>query len=920
MTQTSTPYPPGARIVVREAEWMVRSCTATEHDGFKIRATGVSELVRDEDAVFFTKLETREPELLDPEKTILVPDETPRFVMSRLFLEATLRRTPLPQSERRLALPDRFLLDPLTYQQRPAELALKGLRPRILLADVVGLGKTLEIGLILAELIRRGRGDRILVVTPQQVLEQFQQELWTRFAIPLIRLDSVGIQRIQREIPAGRNPFTFYKRIIISIDTLKGDAYRHHLDNMQWDAVVIDESHNLIGESSFRNKLARRLAPRTDALLLASATPHNGDAESFAELISMLDPAAIADKHRYEPKDIEHLYIRRTKISPEVTNEIGGKWRERGPSQAVYCPATPEEERVFGELTATWLGNHAPGVTSERRLFPYTLLKAFLSSHKALAKTAENRLKNATDEPERRALATLKQLAEQITDMDSAKLAALVAKLREIGVGPGSPVRAVVFSESVPTLKWLHEVLPKRLGLTKPGQVDIMHGGFSDIEQERIVERFCLEDEPVRVLLTGDVASEGVNMHRACHHLIHYDLPWSLIRIEQRNGRIDRYGQEHQPEFAALILTSQTDGAKDDTTVAEKLLHREEQAHHSLGTAEGITREFTARKEEDRLVKDLLAGKTVDQSIDAANAVDDFLADLLAGVGDQPAAAEPPRADVPKLFTSTETFAREALDFACPTLQIDDDGEMLAFKPPDDLVQRLAVLPPNYLKKHNVAERMKVTFDRQLAQRKLDEARKTKTLWPDIAYLSDLHPMIEWLTDKVLLRITRQQAPVLIADVEEPVFLVQGVYSNALGQPTVVQWMAVTGLPDEPRVAGLTDTLKQAGVGPGMVNTLRFGDIARLQELVPVAVKAARAHLEERREDYDQTVDEPLNEYRERVKVWQQDSLLDVPAQFRTRREQQVDETASRLNQMITELHTAGEPLLRILAVLDGAR
>ena len=93
MTQASTPYPPGARIVVREAEWMVRSCTATEFDGFKIRATGVSELVRDEDAVFFTALETKEPKLLDPEKTILVPDHTPRFVMSRLFLEATLRRT-----------------------------------------------------------------------------------------------------------------------------------------------------------------------------------------------------------------------------------------------------------------------------------------------------------------------------------------------------------------------------------------------------------------------------------------------------------------------------------------------------------------------------------------------------------------------------------------------------------------------------------------------------------------------------------------------------------------------------------------------------------------------------------------------------------------------------------------------------------
>ncbi len=234
-------------------------------------------------------------------------------------------------------------------------------------------------------------------------------------------------------------------------------------------------------------------------------------------------------------------------------------------------------------------------------------------------------------------------------------------------------------------------------------------------------------------------------------------------------------------------------------------------------------------------------------------------------------------------------------------------------------MQRLAVLPPNYLRKHNVTERMKVTFDRALAQRKLDEARKTKTLWPDIAYLSDLHPMIEWLTDKVLLRTTRQQAPVLVADVGEPVVLVQGVYSNALGQPTVVEWMAVTGLPDQPRVADLTGTLRQAGVGPDMVNQLHFGDIPRLQELVPAAVQAARAHLEERREDHDREVDEPLNEYRERVAAWQQDSLLDVPAQFRTRRAQAVHRTAGELNDMITKLHTAGEPLLRILAVLDGA-
>ena len=132
--------------------------------------------------------------------------------------------------------------------------------------------------------------------------------------------------------------------------------------------------------------------------------------------------------------------------------------------------------------------------------------------------------------------------------------------------------------------------------------------------------------------------------------------------------------------------------------------------------------------------------------------------------------------------------------------------------------------------------------------------------------------------------------------------------------------MAVTGLPDEPRVDGLTDTLRQAGVGPGMVNTLGFGDIARLQELVPAAVEAARAHLEERRERLRPHGGRAAERVPGARHGWQQDSLLDVPAQFRTRREQQVATTAGELDDMITKLHTAGEPLLRILAVLDGAR
>src|SRR6201996_2046614 len=712
--QAATPFPPGARIEVRGAEWLVRNCTQTAHAGYKITATGVSEFVREESAVFFTALEDPQPVLLDPRETRLFEDESPAFADSRLYLEATLRRTPLPQSERGLAMPNSFLLDPLTYQQRPAGLALRNLRPRILLADVVGLGKTLEIGLSLAELIRRGRGERILVVTPQQVLEQFQLELWTRFAIPLIRLDSLGIDRIQREIPAGRNPFTYYKRIIISVDTLKNvGRFGQHLDNMHWDAVVIDESHNLTGSgnTNLRRRLAERLAPRTDALLLASATPHNGDAASFADLIKMLDPAAIADEQNYRAKDIDHLYIRRTKVSREVTDEIGGKGKERGPARPLPCAASPAEEKIFAELTSIWLSDpaKAPGNSTDRRLFPYTLLKTFLSSHKALAVTARKRAANSTDSAEKTSLERLAVLAGQVTVTGSAKLNRLVEHLKDLGVGPNRDTRVVVFSESVPTLEWLSEVLPARLGPTKERRVDdaetdkqveLMHGGLSDTRQQKIIERFGLTDSLVRVLLTGDVASEGVNMHRQCYHLVHYDLPWSLIRIEQRNGRIDRYGQQHQPRFAALILTSRTEGAKDDTTIAEKLLAREATAHSQLGTAEGVTRQFTAKKEEDRLVKDLLAGQTVEQSIDAAAGTDpglDFLADLLGGVGDQPDDAVPEHARVPRLFASTEEFARKAIEHAAPGLHVDDDGEMLAFEPPDDLVQRLSALPAAYL-------------------------------------------------------------------------------------------------------------------------------------------------------------------------------------------------------------------------------
>ncbi|BCL12390.1 helicase-related protein [Micromonospora sagamiensis] len=920
----ATTFPPGSRIVVRDEEWLVRSVKTGTPDGTMVKAVGVSEFVQDVEATFFTALETIQA--MRPEETVLVRDTSSRFRQSRLFLEAVLRRTPLPRTERGLALADRFLLDPLTYQQRPVELALSGLRPRILLADVVGLGKTLEIGLILAELIRRGRGDRILVVSPQQVLEQFQRELWTRFAIPLVRLDSTGIQRIQQEIPAGRNPFTYFRRAIISVDTLKdAGQFGHHLDATGWDVVVIDESHNLINKGTQRNELARRLAAKTDALLLASATPHNGDKESFAQLISLLDPAAIANEKEYEAKDIAHLYLRRTKISPEVRDQIGDRWADRGPSQAVYCPASPIEEQIFDELTDVWLAGKwsDEAVTGQHRLFPYTLLKSFLSSHRALRETVTNRQKKATG-TERAALDRLAELTAAMTDRDSGKLRALVEELKTIGVGRGSDTRAVVFSERPPTIKWLAEVVPGLLGL-KPTAVRVLHGGVADSDEQKIFQEFELAGSAVRLLFTSDVASEGVNLHQQCHHLIHYDIPWSLIRIEQRNGRIDRYGQRHQPQFRALLLTSTREDAKDDRTVSEKLLKREETAHRSLGSVGAATGLYDYKAEEDRLVRDLFNNRSVDESYEAVYAEIDVMADLFGDVGTAPVATDVPRARVPKLFDSTEDFVDAALaeiyaDRPEDHIDLRREEELLTFLAPDDLVHRLTDLPRSYLRAHREGEdlRLKVTFDRALAQRKLDQARQSRTpMWPEIAFLSDVHPMVDWLVDKVLIRLGRQQAPVLVADVTAPTFLVQGAYANRLGQPTVVQWMAVSGLPATPHIQPMDDLLRAANVGPSMVNRAEHIDLEPLTRLLPQAVEVARDHLRDKRDEWAEANAEPLRRYRQQLTHFEQASLLDdLPAPHREKRRQRVRATVAEQHDLLDRLETAGEPLLRVLAVL----
>ncbi|MGW2782302.1 SNF2-related protein [Streptomyces populi] len=1010
MAQPEGAPPAGTVIEVRDEEWMVRSSDEVRPGEFVIEAVGASELVRGQEARFLVPTMDR-PKVLLPEDTKLLSDGSPHFRRSRLFLEAVLRKTPLPQTERRLALADGFLLDRMDYQLRPAAKALANpLRPRLLIGDVVGLGKTLEIGVLLSELIRRGRGERILVVTPAPVLEQFQHEMWTRFSLPLVRLDSAGIARIERKIPAGRNPFTYFKRVIISMDTLKNPKrYRPWLEHIRWDAVVIDESHNLINQGSDRRALADLLAERTDALVLASATPHNGDMQAFTGLIRLLDPMAVKDARNPKAEELDHLMLRRTKVSDEVAKQLKDHWAPRGCSRPVRCQANKLEEEVFEELARHWLKQPDAQAGTEDRLFPYVLLKSFLSSHRALFVTARQRLIKTghrlpdrheivdappsgveTHTPEAASLLRLMELARAIERAAggedgltaTSKLAGLVEELRRIGVGAGNVPRAVVFSERRETLDWLGGVLPPLLGWKKKDDaraaVKVLHStGVSDKVQMEYVDEFARAGGDVRLLLTGDGASEGVNLHRQCHHLIHWDLPWSLIRVEQRNGRIDRYGQSEPPEFRAMILESSVEGALDDTDIAEKVLAREARVHAVLGAVEAATKENDGDLEEKRVMEALLKGEApqeavadlesvpLDEGVTAADlplaqqlnaefgasgdpfedadfdfGTDDdgdagFDFDDAPDVLDTPESPQEDPAPVPaplhhvdelRLFKDRREYIlaglAELADLEPFRLDTTVNGNDLSFDTPDDLADRLDVLPAGYLRDQGITRRMKLTFSKKDAADSLKRAREdadSSSLWPDAHYVGELHPVMEWLTDKVLVQLGRQQAPVIQVDrtrQPEPVFLTQGVWSNKDGRPTVVAWLAVDrlGRPDEqPRTRELTPALLAGlGLGPDMPDHFAEGDPDALRLHVPAAVEATRREMRLRREDAEKLVDRPLLEYEERVGLWRAQTLPGFSG-GRTAR----DRAAENLEEAAARLRTTGDPMVRILAVLE---
>ncbi|BAU65481.1 hypothetical protein STA3757_28680 [Stanieria sp. NIES-3757] len=898
----STVLAPGARVVVRDAEWLVRkTLKASAGSRVVIELVGVSDFIKHETAQFIAELE-EDLVVLDPKETKLTVDDSSGYLKSLLFIEANLKQTAPTDSN--LYIGHKAAMDVLPFQLDPSLKALEMSRQRLLIADAVGLGKTLEAGILVSEMIRRGKGRRILVVTTKSMLTQFQKEFWSRFTIPLVRLDSVGIQRIRSRIPTNHNPFHYYDRAIVSVDTLKQDrSYRTYIENAYWDIIVIDEAHNVArrgrGQStSLRAKLAQRLATRSDSLIMLSATPHDGRAESFASLMNMLDPTAIASESDYSKDEIRDLYVRRFK--KDVKDQLAKNFPERN-AIAIESNASSLEESAFEILDGLKLSS-IDTKAKAGMLFKTTLLKAMLSSPMACLETVVKRIRKLEKEERRgneidiEELKCLQEVLEKITASKFSKYRQLLSVIGEKDnngfgwKGTNSKDRIVIFTERLETMRFLKENLSKDLSL-KENAIATLDGSMSDVDLMEIIEEFGNEQSPLRLLIATDVASEGINLHYLSHRLIHFDIPWSLMALQQRNGRIDRYGQEEQPQIRYLLTRSNNSRMDEVERIIRVLLDKDEQAVKNIGDPSVFMGVFDVDEEI----------KITSEAIESGRSAEDFASSLepkqpeddefdFFALFDEPEISQAVNiennlAEMPSLFEDDFSYVKSALEQLRQeqNLQLNIIEEELSIEltMPQELRQRYDRFPKEILPDKN--EPLRLSADKIAIARALDEARRAEDSWSSLQYLWELHPIVTWLNDRGVTLFGRHQAPVItLADKlapKEVVFIISGVIPNRRGQPLINKWLGVVFEGKKfVRVEEFTTTRDRTNLGKEPIPNTNQPIDESLLELRSQAVDEATKVILAANREYNQSIDPILQQQLDRLEQlkWEHNRQLEL--------------------------------------------
>lgn len=940
-------FAPGMRTIIRDEEWMVKKIETNSLGNKTLYCIGISPLVKDREAIFLADLE--EVQIVNPAEVKLVPDSSPFYKRALLYLESQWRQQ-IP-TDANLHIGHKAAMDLMPYQLDPAKLSLQRPRQRILIADTVGLGKTLEAGILMSELIARGKGKRILVVTVKSMMTQFQKEMWNRFTIPLVRLDSNRIQKIRASLPSNYNPFFYYDKTIVSIDTLKRDVeYRTHLENAYWDIIVIDEAQNVAERGDHqaqRSRLAKLLADRSDTMIMLSATPHDGRAKSFASLMNMLDPTAIADPQNYTPEDIKGLCIRRFK--KDVKDQVSGSFLERKVTLE-RCPASAQEEYAFDIFAEMQLEMDLGKNRKTGQLFKTILEKSLFSSPAACIKSIDARLgklykKYAADDiKDIRLLEELKAALEAITPSGFTRYQKLLELLcsQDYRWNPADPGdRVVIFTERIETMKYLAERLRQDLNL-KANAIQEISGGMSDAEQQRIVEDFGRTESPVRVLVASDVASEGLNLHYLSHRLIHFDIPWSLMVFQQRNGRIDRYGQQKRPDIRYMLIESGNKRIKGDMRIIEILITKEEQALKNIGDPSLLLGKFTIEDEE------LVVAETIESGSDAAsfeqtldtgeNDFDPFEA-LMAAAGEAEDTEEKHSdiVDDDTLFSDMQylyqalTYLNQAESHPVEKLKTVSG---LDIKLTPDMIRRLKAVIPEEAMPHG--ETLRVSDDKSFCmeqmrssmQKNMDEAA-----WPTTQYLWKLHPVLSWINDKASLLFKRNEAPVIAIPNKlcqgEQIYIMTGSMPNLKSTPLVDEWFGLL-YQNGKFVKSLTmnEIVQKTGLSSMKIpntNCIGGSELNRASSLLNDVVEQAKIYLGQYYTRYqaemspllDEEVDK-LIELQGRHHQYYQLTLFEQERKLKEQ-ERRVDELFDQFVNWAKETLTIqNNPYIRVISVLMG--
>ena len=499
-----------------------------------------------------------------------------RHVARRALADA---RPPAPS----LRAATRATLTLIPFQLEPALALARGDGCRFLIADAVGMGKTVQAGLMAAELLERRPESRMLVVAPAGLRDQWRDELHTRFRLEASVFDAAAVARIATQFPAGINPWSVHPMVITSIDYLKRAEVIRCLETLIWDLVIFDEAHGLAGRSD-RAAAAHALGHRARALVMLTATPHSGDDEAFRRMCGI---GALNDGHPLR-------LFRRTRA------DVGTEARR---TSLLRVQPTAAEALMHGALMeyarTVWAqseGAAAPGA----RLAMSVLMRRASSSAASLARSIERRMAlltersrgevmqpglpfagEATDDDEPHAALGAAGMADsagehlRLTRLlrlahDAAFTESKLRALRRLLSRTQEPV--IVFTEYRDTLDHVASAL---------AGIDAvqLHGGLRQHERADVVRRFTTG--AARLLLATDAASEGLNLHQRCRVVVNLELPWTPLRLEQRAGRVDRIGQARTVHALHLVAA----GTSEETVLAalDRRLRRMEQAIEALG-------------------------------------------------------------------------------------------------------------------------------------------------------------------------------------------------------------------------------------------------------------------------------------------------------------------------------------------------